>query len=111
MIISLVMSLIFTLIIELFISFLLGVRNKKDIIVVICANVCTNPVIVHISNCIIYFCSKIVYNNVIIGLEVLAVIVEAVIYKKCLSFGKSQNCYIFSLINNIMSFSIRIGIK
>ena len=109
MISSLIISLILTLIIELIVSIILGIRTKKDIIVVICANICTNPVVVYIANIIIYFCNLKIYYSVIIILEVLAVTIEALIYKKYLKFNKFKNRFCFSLINNVLSFFIRIN--
>lgn len=59
---SLVVSLALTLIIELTISIILGVRKKEDIMVVICANVCTNPIVVFVANCLTLFNSNLIYN-------------------------------------------------
>ena len=45
MIESLIISLILTLIIEIIVALILGVK-KSEFLVIICANVCTNPIIV-----------------------------------------------------------------
>ena len=50
MIRSLIVSLALTLIIELTVSIIFGIRKKDDIKVVILANVFTNPIVVYISN-------------------------------------------------------------
>ena len=106
MIKSLVISLFLTLIIEITICIILGIRKKEDIKVVICANICTNPIVVYIANCIIILNGfNIMYWTIVAILEISAVIVEAIIYKKCLKFNK-YNPFIISLICNIISFGI-----
>ena len=110
MIQSLFKSLFFTLIIELLISMVLGSRNKEDIKVIICANICTNPVIVYITNCIMLLNNMILYSVVVIFLEIIVVIVEYIIYKKCLRCDKISP-FIISLVNNMISFGMGIIIK
>ena len=84
MIISLIISLILTLIIELIISIILGIREKEDIGVVICANICTNPVVVFIANCVTLLNNLVIYNIIVIILEILAIIIEFILYKNYL---------------------------
>lgn len=72
MIKSLIISLFLTIIIELITSFLLGV--KKNTKIIICANICTNPIVVYISNCILIFKNEVLYFSVVILLEILAII-------------------------------------
>ena len=78
----LIRCLLLTVIIELIIALILGVRNKKDIINIILVNVITNPIVV-MSQTLLYI--KFGYNIEMIGiaiLEVLVVLVEGLIYKK-----------------------------
>ncbi len=110
MIQSLFKSLLFTLTIELLISIVLGIRKKEDIKVIICANVCTNPVIVYITNCIMLLNNMVLYFAIVIFLEIIVVIVEYIIYKKCLRFDKISP-FIISLVNNVISFGIGIIIN
>jgi hypothetical protein len=100
---SLIISLILTIIIELTICLLIGIRGKENIKVVICANVCTNPVVVYISNIIQLFNDGYLYISVVLVLEILAVIVEFFIYKKFLNFKKFSPI-IISLLCNSISF-------
>ena len=104
MIKSLFISLLLTLIIEIFISYILGIRGKKDIKVVICANICTNPVVVYIANLTALFGTEMLYGIIVIILEILAVVVETFIFKKYLKFDKI-NPWKISLLNNVISFS------
>ena len=110
MITNLIVSLILTLIIELSISLLLGIKKSKDIIVIICANICTNPLVVYISNCLKLFNLKYEYIIIVIILEILAILVEFLIYKKYLQYKKISPL-IVSIINNLISFYIGIIIN
>ena len=64
---SLTISLFLTIVIELTASLVLGIRNKEDIYVVILVNICTNPIVVFIANCLILIGSnKLIYNIIVI---------------------------------------------
>lgn len=101
----LIRCLLLTVIIELIIALILGIRDKKDIINVILVNVITNPIVV-MSQTLLYI--KFGYNIEMIGiaiLEVLVVLVEGLIYKKVLNY-KKINPILLSLILNALSFLI-----
>lgn len=97
--------LLLTIIIELVVGLILGIRNKKDIINIILVNVITNPIVV-ITPIIVYlrFGYKFEIITLII-LEILTVLIEGLIYKKTLKYNKI-NLILFSLILNICSYSI-----
>jgi len=101
----LIRCLLLTIIIELIIALILGIRDKKDIINIILVNVITNPIVV-MSQTLLYI--KFGYNIEMIGiaiLEVLVVLVEGLIYKKVLNY-KKINPILLSLILNTLSFLI-----
>lgn len=103
--IIMVRCLLLTIIIELIVALILGVRDKKDIINVILVNVITNPVVV-VSQALLYI--KFGYTIEMIGigiLEVVVVIVEGLIYKKVLKYNK-LNPILLSLLLNATSFFI-----
>ena len=110
MILSLLISLFLTIIIELTVSFIIGIRNKDDIKVVILVNICTNPIVVYIANCLMLFTNGFIYNIGVAILEMLVVMVEFVLYKKYLKFDKVSP-FAISLINNVISFSIGVIIN
>ncbi len=110
MILSLLISLFLTIIIELTVSFIIGIRNKDDIKVVILVNICTNPIVVYIANCLMLFTNDFIYNIGVAILEMLVVMVEFVLYKKYLKFDKVSP-FAISLINNVISFSIGVIIN
>lgn len=93
-----------TIVIEISMSLLLGIRNKKDILNVIFVNIMTNPLIVSI---IMYITYNRIFNLTIsiIILEILITLVEGFAYKKVLKFDKI-NPYVLSLILNISSYFI-----
>lgn len=93
-----------TIVIELIMSLLLGIRNKKDILNVILVNIMTNPLVVSI---LMYITYNRLFNTTIsiIILEILVVLIEGFAYKKVLTFNKI-NPYILSLILNISSYFI-----
>lgn len=93
-----------TIVIELIMSLLLGIRNKKDILNVILVNIMTNPLIVSI---LMYITYNRLFNTTIsiIILEILVVLTEGFAYKKVLTFDKI-NPYVLSLILNISSYFI-----
>ena len=93
-----------TIVIELIMSLLLGIRNKKDILNVILVNIMTNPVVVSI---LMYITYNRLFNTTIsiIILEILVILTEGFTYKKVLTFDKI-NPYVLSLILNISSYFI-----
>ena len=107
MIKSLIISLILTLIIEVNVSIILGIKDKNDIKVIICANICTNPVVVYTTNCILLLNNQVLYIFSVAVLEIMAVIIEFLIYRKYLIFNE-KTPLVISIINNIISFSLGI---
>lgn len=110
MIISLIISLLLTIIIEISISFIIGIRNIEDLKVVLWVNVLTNPVVVYISNFLKLFNNNVMYIILVCIMEVVVIIVEFVIYKKHLDY-KEKSPLLISIINNIVSFSLGIIIS
>lgn len=93
-----------TIVIELIMSLLLGMRNKKNILNVILVNIMTNPLVVSI---LMYITYNRLFNTTIsiIILEILVILTEGFTYKKVLTFDKI-NPYVLSLILNISSYFI-----
>lgn len=110
MIISLIASLLLTIIIEISISYIIGIREKEDLKVVFWTNVLTNPIVVYIANCVKILNNNVIYNISVFIMEVLVIIIEFIIYKKILDYEKKSPLLISS-INNIISFSLGIVIS
>ena len=83
MLISLALSLGLTLVIEVPLAFLFGLRKSTDLLCVALVNVVTNPPLVLILNLCFLHSAPPWY--LIAGLEAAAVAVEALFYRKCLT--------------------------
>ena len=97
--------LIITLIIEIIIAFIIGVRNKKDFLNITLVNVLTNPLVVSISIYINIRYGLELRDMWIIFLELSAFIIEGIIYYKVLNY-KKINVFVVSLILNGSSYFI-----
>ena len=100
-----VRCLICTIIIELGIALILGIRDKKDIVNVILVNILTNPIVVSLPILILILCGYLPYRIVFYSLEVITVLVEGFIYFKVLNY-KKINPFILALILNLGSYLI-----
>lgn len=101
MLTSLALSLGLTLLIELPLGLLLGLRKGMDLLCVILVNVVTNPCVVLILN--LYSMRGVPPWYLIAVLELAAVAVEALFYRKCLSRCPISPIF-FSLILNGISY-------
>ena len=110
MIESLIISLTLTLLIEVSIAFALGIRNKKEILVVVLANICTNPVVVFLTNLVMILKNKILFISILLFLEICAWIFEFLIYKNFLKEQKISPLKL-SLTCNLISFGLGIIIN
>lgn len=101
LIISLVVSLLLTLVLECGFFFIVGKSDKKDLLLLVLVNVLTNPLVV----LTFWLIQSYTYWNayiVLVVLEVLAVVVEGGYYKK---FGESfKRPFLFALAANAFSF-------
>ena len=97
--------LILTIIMELGLALILGIRDKKDILNVILVQVLTNPIVVTVPYLIYIECGYMPYKISIYVLEVLAVLTEGFVYYKTLKYRKI-NPFLFALILNVFSYSL-----
>lgn len=106
----LIVCLLSTIIVEVIVSLLLKVRDKKDILNIILVNIMTNPLLVSITVYINIFYGLKYKNIIIYPLEILVVLVEGLVYKRYLKY-KKMNPYLLSLILNISSYLIGLFIN
>lgn len=101
-ILTLIVCLILTLVLEEITALIVGVRKGFDLTVILFSNLLTNPVVVFSGMLLASFTSipRPVY---IIVLELAAFITEALIYRKLL-FTKKPSPFLLSLILNSVSF-------
>ena len=100
---NLIVSLILTIIIELAISIIIGIRKRNDIITIITVNTLTNPIVVFIANIIYTLENALLYWIIVIAMEIIVVFIEGKIYNKILKFEKISGLKL-SFINNVVSF-------
>ena len=101
MTVSLIVSLILTLMIETAFFFLVGKRNKKDLLLLVLVNILTNPAVVFL-----YWMAMLHTNLnriiVIMHLELFAILTEGAYYKK---YGQDfKRPYLFSIAANVFSY-------
>ena len=101
-IITLIVCLILTLVLEEITALIVGVRKGFDLTVILFSNLLTNPVVVF-SGILLASFTNIPRPVYIIVLELAAFITEALIYRKLL-FTKKPSPFLLSLILNSVSF-------
>ena len=100
-----IICLTLTILIEVSLAFILGVRKKRDFLNIILVNIMTNPIVVTLPILLYILFNYSVYRYSIYILEVLAVILEGLVYLKILKYRK-LNPFALSLILNAVSFGI-----
>ena len=100
---TLLSYLFLTIILELSLSLILGLR-KKDLIYVILVNIITNPVL-NSTLALVYIKYHTHIIITLIILEILAFLIEGLIYKKVLNY-KKINPILLSLFLNMFSFIV-----
>ncbi|MBQ3264921.1 MAG: hypothetical protein IJH07_04000 [Ruminococcus sp.] len=98
---SLCLSLILTLAVELTLALLLKVRSGKDLFIIALANLLTNPAVNYGSYWAFYlFGTRSVYTVLIVAaLETAAVFIEFLIYRRLLSFDRIGKLRLSILLN------------
>lgn len=97
-------SLSLTLVLELSYARFWGVREKHDLLLTDWVNILTNPVVVFVSYFVQFRNMKAYYGWITLIMEALAVITEAVLYKKY-SHTISRP-WLFSLSANAFSYGM-----
>ena len=97
--------LIITIVIELIVALIIGVRDKKDILNVVLVNILTNPVVVSFPIFVFLLRGETARWITLVTLEILTVIVEGFVYYKFFKYRK-LNGFLVSLILNLASYGI-----
>ena len=95
--------LIITIIIELIVGLLIGVRGKKDLLNIILVNILTNPLVVSLPILMLLLYGEEIRYITLAILEIIAVLVEGFIYLKVFKY-KRLNGLLVSLILNLSSY-------
>ena len=101
-------ALVLTVAIEAAFAFLLGVRTGRGQLVVLLANVITNPLLNAVLTVVSFYLSPSAYYYFLIPLEIIVVLAEGRIFKSTLQL--KMNPYLFSFLLNAGSYLIGTGI-
>lgn len=98
-----------TIVIELILAIFFKVRGK-NLLVVLLAQIITNPLLVLISNLVYYLLERniVVFYVVLVVLELIAIFVEGVLYRDFFKKYKRMNPFMLSLWLNLFSFLIGV---
>lgn len=97
--------LMYTIIIEVIVSIILGIRERKDFINIILVNIMTNPLVTSIPVFMNIRFGILERNISLLILEVFAILSEGFVYSKYLKLKKIKP-YILSIILNGASYFI-----
>ena len=101
--------LILTIVVELFVARLLGIKNKQELLIIIAAQIFTNPIAVFITSaCIDWTADSAQYYGCVVAVELTVIIVEGLIYKLK---GVSSAPWRLSILCNLASVSVGILIQ
>lgn len=101
--------LILTIVVELFVARLLGIKNKQELLIIIAAQIFTNPIAVFITSaCIDWIADSVQYYGCVVAVELAVIIVEGLIYKLK---GVSSAPWRLSILCNLASVSMGILIQ
>lgn len=101
--------LILTIVVELFVARLLGIKNKQELLIIIAAQIFTNPIAVFITSaCIDWTADSAQYYACVVAVELAVIIVEGLIYKLK---GISSTPWRLSILCNLASVSVGILIQ
>lgn len=105
---KLVICLFLTIVIEAAFAFVLGIKTVRGQLIILLANVITNPLLNCALTVVSFYIDKNLFYYFLVPLEIAVVFVEGFIYKKVLN--SKLNPFLLSLILNICSYFIGTGI-
>lgn len=97
-------SLILTVIIELIIGFLIGLRKKNELLLLILINILTNPLVnlIDFLNASINLIDR---NLLLLLLEIFVVFIEYLLIRLVLKYSNSKSLFISLAINLVSYFT------
>ena len=105
---NLLISLALTVGIEAVFAFCFGLRTRRAQVVVLLANVVTNPLLNSLTTVVSFYLSPSFFYWVLVPLEILVVIAEGYIYRSMLR--PNMNPLLLSFLLNCCSYVIGTGI-
>ncbi|MBO4697226.1 MAG: hypothetical protein J5643_08115 [Lachnospiraceae bacterium] len=99
-------NLFLTLIVEVPVAFLLGVRKSEDLETVVFTNAVSNPVLITVVFLLLRLNIILgTVNVVILLMEIIVVFAEGAVYRRFLRGGKI-NPFLLSFLANVCSFAV-----
>ena len=78
-------ALLLTVAVECAIAGIAGIRNARDQITVVLANLLTNPLVVSVGAAARFFIGREALVPVTLAMEILTVLIEGIVYKKAIA--------------------------
>lgn len=101
--------LVLTIIVELTVAHSLGIKNKQALLIVVAAQIFTNPIAVFITSaCMDWISDSAQYYGCVIAVELAVIVVEGLIYKLK---GVSKAPWELSILCNLASVSVGILVQ
>lgn len=102
MLYNIILSLVFTIFVELLISIFFGINKKKDFLYITLVNIITNPITEFIN---LLVRDSIFHYQIILIIEVLVIYIEYLFYKRLLK-SENINFLYLAILNNVCSYVI-----
>ena len=83
--------LLCTVVMECAVAYILGIRNRRDLLTVMLANTMTNPILVAVTTTVALFWGRTPYIITLLLMEIAAVISEAFVYRRVMKMGCGAN--------------------
>ena len=94
-----------TVLVEVIMAIIIGIRDKKDLLNVVLVNIVTNPIVVTIPVYFNYRYGLLQRNICLVIFEIATLFFEGFIYYKYLNY-KKINGFLVSAILNLASFAV-----
>ena len=109
MIFSLIISFAVTVVVEIVVGLLLGLRDRHSLLMIFLVNVVTNPIVVFLLNVEYLYGLPLSRLSLTILLEITAFLTEALLYRYALKGGR--NPYFLALVLNAASYLMGVVIN
>lgn len=101
--------LVLTIVVELIVARSIGIKNNQALLIVVAAQIFTNPIAVFITSaCMDWAADSAQYYGCVIAVELVVIVVEGLIYKLK---GVSKAPWGLSILCNLASVSVGILVQ
>ena len=101
--------LVLTIVVELIVARSIGIKNNQALLIVVAAQIFTNPIAVFITSaCMDWAADSAQYYGCVIAVELVVIVVEGLIYKVK---RVSNTPWTLSILSNLASVSVGILVQ